>query len=65
MAKTTSNYWVARWATATVLVLGGAVATSGPANAAPNEGDSAPVGLTLPKNRQTISSALRVDLTRD
>ncbi len=65
MVRTMSNYRVARWATATVLVLGGAIATSGPASAAPNEGDSAPVGLTLPKNRQTISSALRVDLTRD
>jgi hypothetical protein len=30
-----------------------------------DSGSSAPVGLTLPKDRQTISSALRVDLTRD
>ena len=28
-------------------------------------GGSAPTGLTLAKNRQTITSALRVDLTRD
>jgi hypothetical protein len=32
---------------------------------APEAGSNAPVGLTLPKDRQTITSALRVDLTRD
>ena len=49
----------------TALAVGGAVLTSGPASAAPDASDHAPVGITLQKNRQTITSARRVDLTRD
>ncbi|MDQ3105906.1 MAG: hypothetical protein M3Q87_11995, partial [Actinomycetota bacterium] len=68
MARDKSTRFVALWATATVLALGGATQASGPASASPNRdtsGKSAPVGLTLEKNRRTITSALRVDLTRD
>ncbi len=59
---------VARWTTAGVLAaLGGLTVGVGPATAVTTAGSggSAPVGLTLEKNRQTITSALRVDLTRD
>lgn len=58
---------VARWATVTLLVLGGASPAWGLASAAAQEGpnQSAPVGLTLERDRQTITSALRVDLTSD
>jgi len=45
------------------LALGSTTQAWGPASAAQH--GSAPVGLTLDKNRQTITSALRVDLTRD
>jgi hypothetical protein len=51
---------------------GGASSTPGrsggsstPTGAADGAGGSAPVGVTLEKDRQTITSALRVDLTRD
>ncbi len=60
--------FVALWATATMLALGGSAQAWGPASATANEEGSsvsAPVGLTLEKDRQTITSALRVDLTRD
>jgi len=56
---------VALWATLSVVALTGASLATAPASAAPREGESAPAGLTLQKNRQTITSALRVDLTRD
>ena len=59
---------LARLATAGMLALGGTTLAVSPASAVPAQegsGGSAPVGLTLEKNRQTITSALRVDLTRD
>lgn len=56
---------VTLWATVTALALGGATLAPSLANAAPNDSKSAPKGLTLAKNRQTITSAVRVDLTRD
>ncbi|MBA3619228.1 MAG: hypothetical protein H0W56_06475 [Acidothermales bacterium] len=59
---------VARLATAGVLALGAAtlaVSSAGAVPAQERSSESAPVGLTLEKNRQTIKSALRVDLTRD
>ena len=43
---------------------GGSVVGAAPIQQNASEG-SAPIGLTLPKNRRTITSALRVDLTRD
>ena len=55
-------------ATAGVLAFGGAGLAVSPATAVSTQvgsDKSAPVGLTLPKNRQTITSAIRVDLTRD
>ncbi|MGI8701168.1 MAG: DUF7482 domain-containing protein, partial [Nocardioidaceae bacterium] len=60
-------------ATAGVLTLGGALlgispVGLSPASAVPDQlrsDRSAPIGLTLQKDRQTITSALRVDLTRD
>ncbi len=53
----------ARRAAATMLSFGilGAMPASGQEASSPN----APVGITLEKDRQTITSALRVDLTRD
>ncbi len=50
------------------LVLGGLALDVGPVAAVRSQQGvqaSAPAGLTLQKNRQTITSALRVDLTRD
>ncbi len=55
-------------ATAGVLAFAGAGLAVSPATAVSTQvgsDKSAPVGLTLPKNRQTITSAIRVDLTRD
>jgi len=63
MTRARSRRSVARWATVTLLALGSITQAWGPASAAQH--GSAPVGLTLEKNRQTITSALRVDLTRD
>jgi len=53
--------------TAVGLVVGVAVGVSATAahSAVREAGSSTPVGLTLQKDRQTITSALRVDLTRD
>ena len=53
--------------TAMGLIAGFAVGMSATAahSAVGGAGSSAPVGLTLQKDRQTITSALRVDLTRD
>ena len=69
MARDITKRAVALWATATVLALGGAGQVSAAAGAVPQQqvksDKSAPVGLTLEKDRQTITSALRVDLTRD
>ncbi len=48
-----------------LLTLAGVTYAWGSAAAQEDAGGSAPVGLTLEKDRQTISSALRVDLTRD
>jgi hypothetical protein len=48
-----------------LLTLVGVTHAWGGAAAQEGSGGSAPVGLTLEKDRQTISSALRVDLTRD
>ena len=60
---------VAGLATAGVLALGGLtvgpVSAGSAAHTQAGSGESAPVGLTLEKDRQTITSALRVDLTRD
>jgi hypothetical protein len=47
------------------LASGGATLAWGSASAVTNQEGSAPVGVTLEKDRQTITSALRVDLTRD
>lgn len=67
--STKSRKSVVRWAIATVLACGCATQAWGPASAAPRGGSasdqSAPVGLTLQSNRQTITSSKRVDLTRD
>ncbi len=52
----------------TALVSASAMQAWSPVSAAPNtvgSDKSAPKGLTLEKSRQTITSALRVDLTRD
>ncbi len=69
MARDITKRAVALWATATVLALGGAAQVSAAADAVPQQqvksGKSAPTGLTLEKSRQTITSAVRVDLTRD
>jgi hypothetical protein len=54
--------------TATTLIVAGALLSVSIVGAAAQTGgssQSAPVGKTLEKNRQTIASALRVDLTRD
>lgn len=64
---------VARWAIAGVLAMGGTTLGVSPAGGSATgavatqdaSGGSAPIGLTLAKNRQLITSALRVDLTRD
>ena len=68
MSRTVSRS-VAVFATASAVALGGmTLAGGGAAGAVPAAkgfSESAPVGLTLAKNRQMIKSALRVDLTRD
>ena len=66
MARTIPRRSVALCATVTLVALGGAteVWASG-ARTQEVSDKSAPVGLTLEKDRQTITSALRVDLTRD
>lgn len=56
---------LARWVIITLLVSGVAAHTGGAAGAAASQEGSAPIGLTLEADRQTITSALRVDLTRD
>ncbi len=57
---------VGRVAAAAALALGGATLALTPVGAAQaGSGGSAPIGLTLQKDRQTLTSALRVDLTRD
>jgi len=48
-----------------LLALAGVTQAGGSAAAQDGSEGSAPVGLTLEKDRQTISSALRVDLTSD
>jgi hypothetical protein len=50
-----------RWSTAAVM----AMVVTPLASAGVASAQSAPVGITLEKSKQTISSALRVDLTRD
>lgn len=53
----------AQYVAATMLVFGVAGVT--PVSAQEASGQNAPIGITLEKDRQTITSALRVDLTRD
>lgn len=68
MAREVNKRSMAAAATVTVLALGGATPASGSADTAPiqpGSEKSAPTGITLAKSRQTITSALRVDLTRD
>ena len=69
MARDITKRSVALWATATVLALGGTAQVSAAAGAVPQQqvksNKSAPTGITLAEDRETITSALRVDLTRD
>ena len=65
MVRATARRRVTRWAIVTVLASGGATLAWGPASAGTTPEGSAPVGVTLEPDRQTITSALRVDLTRD
>ena len=56
--------FLARTVAAGALAVGSVMLAVSPAQALPTQ-ESAPKGITLEKNRQTMTSALRVDLTRD
>lgn len=62
-----NSRFVFGWATTMVLAWTAATGLTGPASAAGPQGFSqnAPIGLTLEQSKETLTSALRVDLTRD